>query len=249
MYETNPFTGNSVSTNSRHYDDICKPGIYNYSIPIKAERKMPLPLKEIEETDALTLLLKTGNYKTTFRYMFETGNPIPLKIVPKLLNVLRGHRLSFYSLLDLKLSIFVVSNRTRNQITRLLIGPQGSHRIFLGAFKIYQLKFAERNAIIHDSRQIDDRYAKLMKEWNDDKLNIEYRFKTREEDFVLNPLSGRLIKKGTGTYNRIFSKRGRGRPKKEDSLVDTEATCYVPIPNAYINPDTNKPCVNYHFKT
>ena len=35
-----------------------------------------------------------------------------------------------------------------------------------------------------------------MKEWNDDKLNIEYQFKTSEEDFVLNPSStGRLIKK------------------------------------------------------
>ena len=45
-----------------------------------------------------------------------------------------------------------------------------------------------------------------MKEWNDDKLNIEYRFKTSEGDFVLNPLSGRLIKKGTRTYNRIFLK-------------------------------------------
>ena len=129
------------------YDDICKTGIYNHYIPIKAERKIPLPLKGIEETDILSLLLKDGEYKRAFRYMFETGNPIPLKIVPKLLNALRGHRLSFYSLIDLKLNIFAVSNRTRNQITRLLIGPQGSHRIFLGAFKIYQLKFAERNAI------------------------------------------------------------------------------------------------------
>ena len=181
--------------------------------------------------------------------MFETGNPIPLKIVPKLLKALRGYRLSFYSLIDLKLSIFVVSNRTRNQITRLLICSQGSHRIFLGTFKICQLKFAERNAIIHESRQIDDRYAKLMKEWNDDKLNVGYRFKVGERDFFLNPLSGRLIKKGTRTYNRIFSKRGLGRPKKEDSLVDTEATCYVPIPNAYIYPNTNKPSMNYRFKT
>ena len=39
MYEINPFTGNSVSTNSRRYDDICKTGIYNYTIPIKAEMK------------------------------------------------------------------------------------------------------------------------------------------------------------------------------------------------------------------
>ena len=249
MYEINPFTGNSVSTNSCRYDDICKTGIYNHYIPIKAERKIPLPLKGIEETDILSLLLKDGEYKRAFRYMFETGNPIPLKIVPKLLNALRGHRLLFYSLLDLKLSIFVASNRTRNQITRLLIGPQGSHRILLRSFKICQLKFAERNAIIHDSRQIDDRYAKLMKEWNDDKFNIEYQFKTTEEDFVLNPSTGRLIKKGTRTYNWILSKRGRGRPKKEDSLVNTEATCYVPIPNAYINPDTNKPCMNYRFKT
>ena len=160
MYEITPFTGNSVSTNSRRYDDICKTDIYYYSIPIKAERKIPLPLKGIEETDILSLLLKDGEYKRAFRYMFETGDPIPLKIVPKLLIAVRGHRLSFYSLIDLKLSIFVASNRMRNQITRLLIGPQGSHRIFLGAFKIYQLKFAERNAIIHESRQIDDRYTK-----------------------------------------------------------------------------------------
>ena len=241
MYEINPFTGNSVSNNCRRYDDIFKTDIYNYSIPRKAERELPHPLKGIEGTDILSLLVKDGKYKRALRYMFETGLPIPLKIVPKLLNALRGHRLSFYSLIDLKLSIFVVSNRTRNQITRLLIGPQGCNRIFLGAFKIYQLKFAERNAIIQDSRQIDDRYAKLMKEWNVDKLNVEYRFKASEEDFVLNPLSGRLIKKGTRTYNRIFS--------KEDSLVDTEATCYAPIPNAYINPNSNKPCINYRFKT
>ena len=87
-----------------------------------------------------------------------------------------------------------------------------------------------------------------MKEWNYDKLNIEYQFKTSEEDFVLNPLSGRLIKKGTRTYNRIFSKRRRGRPKKDDSLVDTEATYYAPIPNAYINPNTNKPCITIILK-
>ena len=249
MYEINPFTGNSVSTNSRRYDDICKTGIYNHYVPMKAERKIPLPLKGIEETDILSLLLKDGEYKRAFRYMFETGHPIPLEIVPKLLIALRGHRLSFYSLIDLKLSIFVVSNRTRNQITRILTCPQGSHKIFLGTFKICKLKFAEKNAIIHESRQIDDRYAKLMKEWNDDKLDIEYQFKTSEEDFVLNPSTGRLIKKGTRIYNRIFSKRGRGRPQKEDPLVDTEATCYVPIANAYINPDTNKPCINYRFKT
>ena len=208
MYEINPFTGNSASTNSRHYDEICKTGIYNHYISIKAERKIPLPLKGIEETDILSVLLKEGEFRWAFKYVFETGTAIPLNIVPKLLNALRGHRLSFYSLIDLKLSIFVVSNKTRHQITRLLIGPQGSHRIFLGSFKICQLKFAERIAIIHESRQIDDRYANLMKEWNDDKLNKEYQFKTSEGDFVLSPSTNRLVKKGTGTYNRIFSKRG-----------------------------------------
>ena len=90
MYEINPFTGNSVSTNSRRYDDICKTGIYNYLIAIKAERKIPLPLKEIEETAILSLLLKNGKYKRAFRYMFEMGHPIPLKIVPKLLSALKG---------------------------------------------------------------------------------------------------------------------------------------------------------------
>ena len=136
MYEINPYTGNSVSTNSRRYDDICKTGIYNHYIPIRAERKIPLPLKGIEETDILSLLLRDGEYERAFRYMFDTEHSIPLKIVPKLLIALRGYRLLFYSLLDFKLSIFVVSNRTRNQITRLLICPQGSHRIFLGTFKI-----------------------------------------------------------------------------------------------------------------
>ena len=95
MYEINPFTGNSVSTDSCFYDEICKMGIYNHYIPIKAERKIPPPLKEIEEMDTLALLLKDGEYKRAFRYMFETGHQIPLKIVPKLLYALRGHRLSF----------------------------------------------------------------------------------------------------------------------------------------------------------
>ena len=63
MFEVNPVTGNSVSTNSRRYDDICKTGIYNHFIPIRAERKIPFPLKEIEETDTLSLLLKEGEYK------------------------------------------------------------------------------------------------------------------------------------------------------------------------------------------
>ena len=72
MFEVNPinpFTGNSVSTNSRRYGDICKTGIYNHYIAIKAERKIPPPLKEIEETDTLTLLLKDGGYKRAFRYV------------------------------------------------------------------------------------------------------------------------------------------------------------------------------------
>ena len=90
MYEINPFTGNSVSTNSRRYDDICKTGTYNYSIPSKAEREPPQPLKGIEVTDILSQLLKDGKYKGAFRYMFEMGHPIPLKIAPKLLNPLRG---------------------------------------------------------------------------------------------------------------------------------------------------------------
>ena len=66
MYEINPFTGNSVSINSRCYDDICKTGIYNHYISIKAERKIPHPLKEIEGMDILSLLLKDGKYKRAF---------------------------------------------------------------------------------------------------------------------------------------------------------------------------------------
>ena len=50
-------------------------------------------------------VLNTKKFEKAFSYMFETGLPIPLKIVLKLLNALRGYRLSFYSLIDLKLSI------------------------------------------------------------------------------------------------------------------------------------------------
>ena len=90
MYEVIPFTGNSVNTNSRHFDDICKTGIYNNSIPRKAEREPPFPLKGIEGTYILSLLLKDGKYKRGFIYIFEMGLLIPFKIVPKLLNALRG---------------------------------------------------------------------------------------------------------------------------------------------------------------
>ena len=90
MYEVNPFTGNSVSTNSHRFDDIFKTGIYNFTIPSKVEKKTPHPLKEIGETDILNLLLKDGKYRRAFRYMFEMGHSIPLKIVPKLLNAVRG---------------------------------------------------------------------------------------------------------------------------------------------------------------
>ena len=77
MYEINPSTGNSVSTNSRCYDDICKTGICNHYIPRKVERKLPHPLKGIEGMDILSLLLKNGEYKKAFRYMLERGLPIP----------------------------------------------------------------------------------------------------------------------------------------------------------------------------
>ena len=42
MYEINPFTGHSVSTNSRRYDDICKTGIYITSTsPVRLKRNHP----------------------------------------------------------------------------------------------------------------------------------------------------------------------------------------------------------------
>ena len=53
-----------------------------------------------------------------------------------------------------------------------------------------------------------------MKEWNDDKLNVEYRFKTSEEDFVLNPLSGRLIKRALIRTIRSFLKEDEKDLKK-----------------------------------
>ena len=58
--------------------------------PERPKREPPQPVKGIEATDILSLLLKDGKYKRAFRYMFEMGHPIPLKIVPKLLNALMG---------------------------------------------------------------------------------------------------------------------------------------------------------------
>ena len=67
--------------------------------------------------------------------MFKTGTPLPLKVVSKLLQALKGYRLSFYDLDDRGLTIFVVNDKTRVKLTKLLVGPQDNQRIFLGHFK------------------------------------------------------------------------------------------------------------------
>ena len=57
--------------------------------------------------------LVMGEYKMAFEYLFLMGKSVEMDIVLKLLDALRGYRLSFYQLDNHTIDMYVVSNRTR----------------------------------------------------------------------------------------------------------------------------------------
>ena len=112
---------------------------------------------EIDGKGTLRILLRDGEYKMAFEHM-------EMDIVVKLLDALRGYRLSFYHLDDHRLDMYVVSNRMRVPLSKLLLSPQGNFRVLLGSFSEDEIRkvLAIRDTLIHQSKALDDKYAKLM---------------------------------------------------------------------------------------
>ena len=86
----NPFSGRAIAKGSRYYNDILKTGVFNISVPINTELRNLEPM-EINGKGTLSILLRDGNYKMAFEYLFLTGNSMEMDIVVKLLNALRGY--------------------------------------------------------------------------------------------------------------------------------------------------------------
>ena len=120
----NPFSGRAIAKGSRHYDDILKTGLFNLSVPINIELKNLEPLK-IDGKGTLCILHRDRDYKMAFEYLFLMGRSMEMDIVVKLLDGLRGYRLSFYHLDDHRIDTYVISNRMRGPISKLLLSLQG----------------------------------------------------------------------------------------------------------------------------
>ena len=160
---------------------------------------------------------RDGDYKMAFEYLFSTGKSMEMDIVVKLLDALRGYRLSFYHLDDHRIDTYVVSNRTRVPLSKLLLSPQGDFRVLLGSFSEDEVREAIRDTLIHQSRALDNKYAKLMERWDmfestPFKDSIDRSF----NGFIRNPKTNRMIKVGSRRYKDQFpeSKKKRGRPRK-----------------------------------
>ena len=140
-----------------------------------------------------------------------------MDIAVKFLDALRGYRLSFHHLDDHRIDTYVVSNRRRVPLSKLLLSLQGNFRVLLGSFSEDEIREAIRDTIIHQSRALDDKYAKLMERWDrfestPFKDSIDWSF----NGFIRNPKTNRMIKVGSQRYKDQFpeSKKKRGLPCK-----------------------------------
>ena len=140
-----------------------------------------------------------------------------MDIVVKLLDALRGYRLSFYHLDDHRIDRYIVSNRTRVPLSKLLLSLQGDFRVLLGSFSEDEIRETIRDTIIHQSRAFDDKYAKLRERWDrfestPFKDSIDRSF----NGFIRNPKTNCMIKVGSRRYKDQFpeSKKKRGCPRK-----------------------------------
>ena len=154
----NPFSKRAIAKGSRHYNDILKTGVFNLSVPIITELRDLEPM-EIDGKGTLRILLRDGDYKMAFEYLFLMGKSMEMDIVAKLLDALIGYRLSFYHLDDHRIDTYVVYNRMRVPLSKLLLSPQGNFRVFIGSFSEDEIREAVRDTIIHQSRALDDKCA------------------------------------------------------------------------------------------
>ena len=89
--------------------------------------------------------------------------------------------------------------------------------MLLGSFSEDEIREAVRDTLIHQSRALDDKYAKLMERWDGFestpfKDSIDRSF----NGFIRNPKTNHMIKVGSRRYKDQFpeSKKKRGRPRK-----------------------------------
>ena len=62
--------------------------------------------------------------------------------------------------------MYVVSNRTRVPLSKLLLSMQGNFRVLLSSCSDDEIREAIRDTLIHQSRVLDDKYTKLMERWD-----------------------------------------------------------------------------------
>ena len=105
----------------------------------------------------------------------------------------------------------------RVPLSKLLLSLQGDFRVLLGSFSEDEIREAVRDTLIHQSRALDDKYAKLMERWDrfestPFKDSIDRSF----NGFIKNPKTNHMIKVGSQRYKDQFkeSKKKRGRPRK-----------------------------------
>ena len=60
-----------------------------------------------------------------------------------------------------------------------------------------------KDSLIHESKLIDEKYAKLMKQW-DGIDDVSHEINPSFEGIVRNPVLGRMIKKGSRRYKDIY---------------------------------------------
>ena len=147
----NPFSGRPIAKGSRYYNNISKTGVFNLSVPINTELRNQ-ELMEIDIKGTLRILLRDGEYEMAFEYLFLMGKSMEMDIVLKLLDALRGYRLSFHDLDDHRIDTYVVSNRMRVPLSKPLLSPQGNFRVLSGSFSEDKINEAIRDTVIHQSR-------------------------------------------------------------------------------------------------
>ena len=176
---------------------------------------------EIDGKGTLCILLRDEDYKMAFEYLFLTGKSMEMDIVVKLLDALRGYRLSFYHLDDHRVDTYVVSNRMRVPLSKLLLSPQGDFRVLLGSFSEDEIREAVRDTIIHQSRALDDKCTKLMERW--DRFPFKDSIDRSFNGIIRNPNTNHMIKVGSQRYKDQFpeskKKRGLYNPKNKDTTA------------------------------
>ena len=111
----------------------------------------------------------------------------------------------FYHLDDHKIDTYIVSNRTRVLLSKLLLSLQGDFRVLSGSFSKDEIREAIRDTIIHQSRVLNDKYAILMERWDRfESTPFKDSIYRSFNGFIRNPKTNHMIKVGNRRYKDQF---------------------------------------------